>query len=664
MLEWLAERYRKVRARDQRHLELAPLCEAASRGDVLAASQLIREFRANDDPELRKALSFQSAQAVRNEVARRWLESHDPRLAALLQQWGHVPERPPELHFSVSVLLDKPVRGDPDVYLPMLLKEPRAWHWVRGGLWQDLLFELAMTNQLPEGVRALLPGLPRDAATRAAYLLLADRLGELEELDSDFSLVMQAYETAGAGLRARLLAALRRVGRSELVLRNVRQELSLAEWHSQFDQLKSAGRRDEVWAMVGRLPPIWAAEALRWLGEQGFADPDFRALLAALPEDLTLTPHLMFTHEGVPLAWLSGRELLLTGPQLCQVDLKEVHQVTLPLNSHARSWRLSPDAARLAVIEGYSDAVGNRHFSLRLLRREVGNPILLSRPPQPAANEMAFSPDSRWLAAREDGMLRLFPVGGGAFHWELLLEGRGELRFLSHEELLFLTRTHYHCVDVSSGRLRWSVPDADPHPHVRGREEELLFFGDSRHMKVVNRFSGRLQGTPSASQQVRDAVLGPGGTLFAAGLTRLEMLDVQTGEVIQGQDLAHASHIRFAPDGFRLVRARGKVLELLDTHEGQRVGQIAMPGPVTQLDFSPDGLLLAVGLADRRTHILAMPPTTSGRLLSSDALQELERLSFGSPAWGFLYALARFRMRHAVTLDDFCLQDEYLIEVE
>jgi hypothetical protein len=67
------------------------------------------------------------------------LQTQDARLAELLKEWNFVPAQPPQLHFAVCILLDRPVQGDPDIYLPMLLRTPRSWHWVEQGLWQDYL---------------------------------------------------------------------------------------------------------------------------------------------------------------------------------------------------------------------------------------------------------------------------------------------------------------------------------------------------------------------------------------------------------------------------------------------------------------------------------------------------------------------------------------------
>lgn len=640
MLNWLAQRQQRRR----RLAELTPLCEAAVRGDARAAHKLVHEFLESGDPDLEKALAFQTHPAVRAELARVWLHRPVPRLAAILKGWGFVPSEPLELRWAVAVLLDRPFYAEEA--LPMLLGEPRAWHWAP--LYQDALFELFMLNRLPEGLRAHLPGLPKDPATRAAYMLLTDRA------NFDRELLREAYERAGAGLKARLLARMRTLGLAELAVEVVRQDdLSLLEWDAQLDLLKS--RPDELWRLVPRLPPIWAVQALRHLEDYEPA----RELVEALPDNLSLTPEQVFAHDGLPLAWLQSRELLLSGPHLCHLDLREVQQVSLPIGTRARTWRLSPDAARMAVIEGLQS-----QYATRLLQRAAGNRIVFSRPPLPASSPIAFSPDSRSLAIVEQGILRLFPTQGGPPPWELPVTN-GRLQFLDDTRLLVLGTDQVQLVDTEEGCLLWSVPTGLTRPHVRSKGDDLLIFGDSRCLHVVRREDGMLLGSPQASQQVHDAMLGPGGTVLAAGLTRLEQLDVATGEQMTCTDSAHASHLRFAPDGFRLARARGKVLELVDTFEGTRAGQLVLPGPITEIEFSPDGMLLALGVAARQTHVFAVPPSTSVRLLTPDALEELARMARTSRVWGFLYALARFRMRFELTLDDYHAPDDaFLIEIE
>jgi hypothetical protein len=530
-----------------------------------------------------------------------------------------------------------------------------------------------MLNRLPDDLRKRLPGLPKDPALRAAYLLLTDRTAELEELDYDGTLINQAYQMASAGLRARMLAHLRQLGKAEMAVQmTAGKSESKGEWDTQFELLKKAGKLEQLWQMVGKLPPIWAAQVLEHLREQKFQPAErasYDELVRALPEDFNLTPQQIFTHAGAPLIWLGDRDLLLTGPQLCQVDLKEVHQVTLPIGSHARTWRLSPDAARLAVVESFTRPTefgDGRHYSMRLLQRTTGNPIIFSRPPLKSSTPVAFTPDSNWMVAHEEETLRLFPTKGGPPRWELPMKGRGKFFFLSDRELLYV-HLRTHLIDVQEGKVLWSLADPVERPHVRlGRDDQMLLFGDGRRMQVVDRKKGALLGSPTASQTIYDAVFGPGGTVLASGLTRCELLDVATGEIMMKHEWHHSSHVRFAPDGFRLARARGKVLEMIDTFEGNRIGVIGLPGPITQIDFSADGLLLAVGISDRQTHVFVVQPSTSVRGLSPDALQELERLSTTSPAWSFLYALAKFRVRHEMTVEDweFHADDAYMIEVE
>lgn len=654
MLRWLTDRYRAYQQRRTREQELGTFAERASRGHLPSLLELIDAYLTSDEPELRKALSFQTVPRVRQELARVWMDCRDERLGAILREWGFLPEEPPGLRFAVAVLLSIPFTGQPEIYLPYLLAEPRSWRWVEHGLWSEFLFEQALQGRLPEPLRLRLPGLPEEPTRRALYLLLFDRHGEWQELDEDGSLVLEAYEQAGAAVRNQLLGKLRQLGQTDLALRMTsrrrleRQDMSLLEWRSHFELLKAGQKHNELWELVGRLPPVWAVEVLGYLRDEGFQPPEaapYQELLEALPPDLSLAPQQVFSHEGAPLTWLGPRELLLTGPRLCHVDVKEVHRVSLPLGSHGQTWRLSPDAARMAVMANHENrSFGTRHAPL------------------------AFSPDSRWLAAQEDGMLRLFPTEEGKENlppWELELPGRAELLFLSQTELLALGTAHSSLVDVERGQRLWTIPFFVGNPRVRSnRPDRLLFFGHSREMLVVDRASGASLGNPTAGEPVMDAVLGPGGTILAAGLTRWQVLDVASGEALLEHRGPHAS-VRFAPDGFRLARARGRQLDLVDTYEGACTGRISLPGPVTEADFSPDGLLLALGIANRRTHVLAVPPAGSVRVFTPDALQELEHLASTSQAWRFLYALARFRMRHELTLEDWVLDanDAYQIEV-
>ncbi len=672
------------------------MCELAAQGNLRAVSRLVRLYDESPDPELLKALSMLADPRSRLEVARLWATGRHPTLTDLIQRWRYLPPSPPELRLRTALFLgEKSVLQDPpDPYLPCLpALADELCAWVDQELplpWREAFFRQLLVQKLPAPLeKALLATalLPEEPTLRSTWLLLTEQDEELEALDFDGSFLRQAYEGAGAGLRARMLASLRRLGKAEMAVRFTSgsrlesQDLSLSEWETHFELLRSSGKLAELWELVGRLPPLWAAQVLDHLRQQNFLPEQeedrssFQLLLEHLGPDLVLTPEELVRSEGAPLTWLTPRELLLGGPKLCRVDLKEVHLLEMPVGFQGRNWRLSPAGDRLAVVEGLQ-CIGETHYATRLLVRRPGNPVLLSRPVLKQPASIAFSPDGHWLAVMEgESNLRLLNTtrGPAVRDKELTLRPSRKWRlfWLGSDQLLCAGLEHLQLVGVDPPEVLWTIEAAcSGRLRVRpGRDEALLLFDDSRQLRVLDRKTGALRGQVQSEEPVHDAVLGPGGTVLSAGLTHLEVREIATGQVVSRFHAAHSRPVRFAPDGFRLARARSRVLELIDTHRGVRAGVLGLPGPITELDFSPDGLLLAVGVAGRQTHVFAVPPCTSVQGLSSEALEELEQLAeqTGSPAWAFLAALARFRLRHAVSLmdqADLTAQDYFLIEVE
>lgn len=696
MLKWLMGLWQQQRERQERHEELRPACELAAQGNPRAVARLVRLYDESPDPELKKALSMLADPRARLEVARLWATGRHPDLTDLIQGWRYLAPSPPELRLRTALLLgEKSVLQDlPDPYLPCLpAQAEKLSAWVDRELplpWREAFFRQLLVQQLPAPLeQALLASglLPEEPTLRSTWLLLTEQAEELEALDFDGSFLRQAYESAGAGLRARMLASLRRLGKAELAVRFTSgsrlegQDLSLSEWETHFELLRSSGKLAELWGLVSRLPPLWAAQVLDHLRQQSFLPEQeedrssFQLLLEHLGPDLVLTPEELVRSEGAPLTWLTPRELLLGGPKLCRVDLKEVHLLEMPVGFQGRNWRLSPAGDRLAVVEGLQ-CIGETHYATRLLVRRPGNPVLLSRPVLKQPASIAFSPDGHWLAVMEgESNLRLLNTtrGPAVRDKELTLRPSRKWRlfWLGSDQLLCAGLEHQQLVQVDPPEVLWTIEAAcSGRLRVRpGRDQALLLFDDSRLLRVLDRKTGALRGQIQSPEPVHDAVLGPGGTVLSAGLTHLEAREIATGQVVSRFHAAHSRPVRFAPDGFRLARARSRVLELIDTHRGVRAGVLGLPGPITELDFSPDGMLLAVGVAGRQTHVFAVPPCTSVQGLSSEALEELEHLAeqTDSPAWAFLATLARFRLRHAVSLmdqADLTAQDYFLIEVE
>ncbi len=696
MLKWLMGLWQQRREREDRHEKLRPVCEQASQGSAFSVARLVRLYDESSDPELFHALSMLADPRARLEVARLWATGGHPALAELLRRWRYLADSPPELRLRTALLLgERSLLQDlPDPYLPYLpaLAEELS-AWVDRQLprpWCEAFFHQLLVQKLPAPIeQALLTSglLPEDPILRSTFLLLTERSEELEALDFDGTYLKQAYENAGAGLRARMLASLRRLGKAELAVRFTSgsrmegQDLSLAEWETHFELMRSSGKLAELWGLVGRLPPLWAAQVLEFLRQQDFLPAQeedcssLQLLLERLPPNLVLTPEEIVRSEGAPLTWLSPRELLLGGPKLCRVDLKEVHLLEMPVGFQGRNWRLSPAGDRLAVVEGLH-GFGQTLYATRLLAHRPGNPVLLSRPVLSQPATVAFSPDGRFLAVLEgESNLRLLNTlrGPASRDHDLTLRPSRKWRlfWLGSDQLLCAGLDHQQLVRVDPPEVLWTFQaTCSGRLRVRpGRDEALLLFDDSRQLRVLDRQTGALRGEVQSEEPVHDAVLGPGATVLSAGLTHLEVREIATGQVVSRFHAAHSRPVRFAPDGFRLARARSRVLELIDTHRGVRAGVLALPGPITDLDFSPDGMLLAVGVAGRQTHVFAVPPCTSVQGLSSQALDELEHLAeqTDSPAWAFLAALARFRLRHALSLmdeADLTAQDYFLIEVE
>ncbi|MEE6261873.1 WD40 domain-containing protein [Plantactinospora sonchi] len=121
-------------------------------------------------------------------------------------------------------------------------------------------------------------------------------------------------------------------------------------------------------------------------------------------------------------------------------------------------------------------------------------------------------------------------------------------------------------------------------------------------------------GTRLVGGSLRDARLG-GSRWFRAALLGTE-LDVPAPELaaaaVVGQDRATvavtppgaALSVAFAPDGALLAMARGHFVEVIDRADNRTIGLLAgHSGPVTSVDWSPDGTRLATASDDGTARI-------------------------------------------------------------
>ena len=246
----------------------------------------------------------------------------------------------------------------------------------------------------------------------------------------------------------------------------------------------------------------------------------------------------------------------------------------------------------------------------------------------PAAAGLAFSPDSRYLAAaHRDGSLTI---------WEIGLENRAQLSTVftveAHRkgtnQVAFSPDGLWLASGGNDGLARvWQVQDGEIIAQIIGGSyavADLAFSPDGAWLAIVNGNlirlrkpdSGIMGLTLQAQEPIYRLAYSPDGRWLAGGDTANRVLLWEIGEDVSGRVAGeHAGQpgrvnaliwqVEFHPQGDLLVSAGGDgAVRLWDLNSNQPLMVLAgHGGAATSATFSPDGLWLASGDLDGRLCI-------------------------------------------------------------
>lgn len=261
------------------------------------------------------------------------------------------------------------------------------------------------------------------------------------------------------------------------------------------------------------------------------------------------TQPVVFSPNGRSLAVATAKGEL----RLFSVET-ELHRVLFQIPASLRALVLSPDGHRMA---------GLSNESLHLLDAASGASLVAQRDFTPLTKALAFSPDSRWLAAgAPDGRVHLWDATTG--HPERILEGHGR-RILT---LAF------------SGDDRW-----------------LATGDDAGEVRLWDLASGSARVLAAHAKQVNQLAFSQDGAWLASASEdrTARVWNVATGEprVLPGHDEG-VTTVAFSPDGKRLVTgSRDHSLRFWNLETGQGHRQEAGGAGVLQVLYSPNGELVA-----------------------------------------------------------------------
>jgi uncharacterized caspase-like protein len=205
------------------------------------------------------------------------------------------------------------------------------------------------------------------------------------------------------------------------------------------------------------------------------------------------------------------------------------------------------------------------------------------------SQELAFSPDGRWLATGV-GSMRLGGDDNAVRVWEL-----------------------------STGRLLYRLPAKEPTVLAFSPSgEQLVTGGEFGDLVVREAISGREIPLQGGSSSLLSTAFSRDGRWLATGAGGVALWDTASGKIIRSFP-APTQAIGFTPDGRKLVAAGRQQITITDVETGQQSTTFSAYDSASFEfhAFSPDGKYAArqEHFYDQKRHVLALFDVQSGKLL-------------------------------------------------
>ncbi|MDW8135005.1 MAG: hypothetical protein RMJ66_08085, partial [Bacteroidia bacterium] len=248
-----------------------------------------------------------------NLLAQRWVETRSDWIESLLLKHKYKPTASPKVR--VLVLLKTSQRhelhkANEDIIREVLYacadrdkdvaREAEKLIAEQKESWGPIILRWFSAEDFPEAGKAIVKAsyaLPNPDDTALLYFLCGD-INAYEERDPEYAYLQSTYGKASPELKARLRAKLQAIGRPDIASVVLYQkdaarleQLSYEEWETLIHALKAAKNLSELWQLVFKAPPHWAAEIVLFLHEEFFVPPSeeekkvFKRLVRLCPEE-------------------------------------------------------------------------------------------------------------------------------------------------------------------------------------------------------------------------------------------------------------------------------------------------------------------------------------------------------------------------------------------
>jgi WD40 repeat protein len=559
---------------------------------------------------------------------------------------------------------------------------------------REELCRLAIDGDALAGETAVGAGYaPREAGQRALLFFLTGQWDAYEALDFDRRLLRAVYHAADAPLRQRVADAARRAGRVEWVevVTGGRQSLRLAEmtdaeWEATREVLVSRRQWAELWRLAQDAPPRWSARLLQRLEvldglAQDRGEQEELLRLARAWHD----PHLASLIR--PRAVWDGHE---AGVYCLAISADGRLLASGGGDHRVRLWDVAA-GREVRTLEGHADAVthlavsprgkvlvsGGGEGSVHFWRLPGGEPLGTRARPLHTSGVICLAVPTRGR------LIASTATRGDVWVWDLA-DGQ-PVRCLKGEAGRLAMSPDGGTLAVADwlvGFIQlWGLPDSRKPRTLTaksGAPDCLAFSPDSRTLAgggkdgLVHLWdvpaARRLGDLRGHSGWVESLAFSPDGrTLASSGkdsTVRLWHLpEGKAGEPLAGH-IGPVRHLAFSPDG-RVLASGGEdgTVELWSVPDGQPLRTLREHTKgLTGLAISADGHLLASSGAgvvrlwgSELVRLSRMPVgriTPQDMTLAEEALAEPDLSAGERAALEFIVALARWRLRYDILLDE------------